>query len=192
MQNEESLGIIGLSADRSVSRLAEGDVGALSQLYSLLRRPVFLLALSILGDHALAEDVMQETFLKINEHAGSYRPGTNPKAWVLAITRNLALNMLRRRSREQPGDDLLESLPCAEGGSASPAVGTGAGDADDRLDFARTMAQLGEPERSIVTMRVVCGLRHREIAKILGCAPGDVRVRYSRALKKLRSYYGNI
>ena len=172
--NAENLGY-----NLSISHIAYGDVTALDLLYKSLKKPVFLLALSILRDYQAAEDVMQDTFLKVSEKAETYVRGTNPKAWVLTIARNLALNSLKKHSHETL---TLEEL-------SETAVGEGP---PDSSDFTRTMQQLDEPDRSIVTLRVVCGLRHAEIAKVVGLSAGDTRVRYSRALKKLKKYYESI
>jgi RNA polymerase sigma-70 factor (ECF subfamily) len=53
--------------------------------------------LSILNDEEDAKDVMQETIVKIKFGAGQYRPGTNPKAWIFRIARNLSIDMVRMR-----------------------------------------------------------------------------------------------
>jgi RNA polymerase sigma-70 factor (ECF subfamily) len=169
-----------LGLNKSMSRIAYGDVLALDALYKDLKKPVFMLALSILRDYPSAEDIMQETFLKVNEKADTYTAGTNPKAWVLTIARNLALNTIKKRSRETLTLEELGETAADENGLL------------DGNDFTHTMRQLDEPERSIVTLRIVCGLRHAEIAKIVGLTANDTRVRYSRALKKLKKYYLSI
>jgi RNA polymerase sigma-70 factor (ECF subfamily) len=171
-----------LANNSSLNRIACGDVSALDLLYKNLKRPVFLLAFSILRDYALAEDVMQDTFLKVNEKAVTYNKGTNSKAWVLTIARNLSLNLLKKRSRETLNPDALEQDRSTDAGQ----------EALNAMEFSRTLGQLEEPERTIVTLRIVCGLRHAEIAKIVGLSAGDTRVHYSRALKKLKAYYETI
>lgn len=165
--------------NNSLGRIASGDVSALHQLYENLKRPVFLLAFSILRDYALAEDVMQDTFLTVTEKAIAYHKNTNPKAWVLTITRNLSLNLLKNRRRESPNADTMEHGLVKDSGQ-EPFYAA---------EFSQTLGQLEEPERTIVTLRIVCGLRHAEIAKIVGLSAGDTRVRYTRALKKLKIYY---
>jgi RNA polymerase sigma factor (sigma-70 family) len=164
--------------ERSVAKIANGDISALSQLYGCLRRPVFLLAYSIIGDCSLAEDVTQETFLHVNDKASAYHPGTNPKAWIFTIARNLALNEVRSRGREKLSDD--EPLQ-----TAANIEDIAIYDAD----FTRAVSVLNGDERNIVILRIAASMKHREIARIMGISTGDVRVRYFRALKKLRNYY---
>jgi RNA polymerase sigma factor (sigma-70 family) len=162
----------------SVAKVAHGDISALSQLYSCLKRPVFLLAYSVVSDYSLAEDVTQETFLRISEKASTYRPGTNPKAWIFTIARNLALTALRGRKCEQ----LSEEQPLQTGESIEDIAVTDA-------DFSRAIAVLDSDERNIVILKIVASMKHKEIAQIMGISTGDARVRYFRALKKFKSYY---
>ena len=146
-------------------------------LYEQFRRPVYLLALSILRDSGLAEDVMQQTFLQVLEHAGSFRLGTNKKAWVMTIAHNLALNSIKKRKHETLD---LDSCPEQESGLPDP---------DGSGDYLRAMAVLDDTERTVVTLKAVCCLRHKQIAQIAGISVADCRAKYSRALKKLRKHY---
>ena len=147
-------------------------------LYKRLKKPVFLLALSILRDYSLAEDVMQQTFLQAMEHAGSFRIGTNEKAWVMSIAHNLALNSLKKRGHEEIGlDNFLEH----EAGAEPDMTGS--------AEFMRALSLLDEQERAVVTLKAVCGFRHAQIAKIAEISVVDSRAKYSRALKKLKKHY---
>ena len=188
MQLSENIPLAALSekdggdpvCDQSVRRVAKGELAALTQLYAALKRPIFLLAYSILHDYALAEDVTQETFLHITEKAASYRPGTKAKAWVFTIARNLALSAVRGRKKEDLSDTPPENTAVQQGPQEAAEANAG---------FARAIAVLEPDERSIVILRIEAGLPHREIAKMLGISYADARVRYFRALKKLKRYY---
>jgi RNA polymerase sigma-70 factor, ECF subfamily len=176
MEKSEALDISG-GFDRKGSQY-ERENHKFSSVYQSLKRPVFLLALSILRDNALAEDVMQQTFLNMMEHAGSVRPGTNEKALVMTIAHNLALNCLKKRGHEELGlDGYLEN----ETGGETDMTGS--------ADFTRALSQLDEQERAVVTLKAVCGFRHAQIAKIVGITTVDSRAKYSRALKKLKKHY---
>jgi RNA polymerase sigma-70 factor (ECF subfamily) len=165
--------------DKSVLQIAQGDNTALSLLYRCLKKPVFLLALSILRDESLAEDVMQETFLKVSEKADTYHAGTNPKAWVLTIARNLSLNCLKSRGREElTGKDIDMQF---DENNENRAVSS--------ADFMKALQQLDETQQTIVTVRILCDLKHAQIAEMINLSPGDVRIRYHRALKLLKKYY---
>ena len=96
--------------DGWMAAVSAGDRAAFACLYDRLKAPVYGLALSILRVRDDAEDVMQNTFLRVWDCAGQYRPGTDARAWVLKITRNLALMLLRTRRRSAELGDWAESL----------------------------------------------------------------------------------
>ncbi|HHT53518.1 MAG TPA: hypothetical protein GX011_01100 [Clostridiales bacterium] len=83
------------ACDSALGRLASGDMDALEIIYDKLGRRIFLMALSILRDPHGAEDIMQQTFLKITEAAGAYTKGTNATAWILTTARNLSLTSVK-------------------------------------------------------------------------------------------------
>lgn len=155
--------------EKCLGAVAAGDLRALEPPYRALRVAVFTLALSVVRDRSLAEDVLHETFVRISEKANTYRAGTRPRAWVLAIARNLAIDAVRRHARENALD---EGLP-AEDESLGALVVTSA------------LMTLEPLEREIVALHALCGLTHSEIAAQLGLQPGTVRWKYRVALGRL-------
>jgi len=69
-------------------------------LFKRMHKPVFALAFSILGDKSLAEDVVQETVIRIKTKSNLYKEGTNGAAWIFQIARNLSLNLIKKRKFE--------------------------------------------------------------------------------------------
>jgi len=167
--------------DSCIRRLGEGDRDAFHALYADAKDSVFLFALSIVRDYPLAEDVLQDSMLHIAAHAHSYRPGSNPKAWILSIVRNLCLDALKKSSRS---DLPLESI---EG--ILPAADDLAGTAEAADAVMRTLNVLTDREREIVSLYVFAGLRQGEIAAALQLPYAKVRSHYKYALKKMRLYY---
>lgn len=161
--------------DTALCRIAEGDHEALSVIYEKLGRQIYMLAYSILQDTYGAEDIMQETFLKLLSNAGSYQRGTNAKAYILKITQNLSLTALEKKRRacvrECPVD---ESLPDPD---APP------------LTALEALKLLNEEERQIVVMKLDSKATHKQIASLLGISTAACEKRYRRALEKLKSYY---
>ena len=98
-------------------------------------------------------------------------------AWLLTITRNLAISRLREHGRTEPlvQEDWQDRL------ADNPAVTH-----EDRLMLQAMLSALGDQERQIVTLHALTGLRHREIASLLGLPLPTVLSKYSRALKKLQ------
>ena len=90
--------------ERYVKRLKEGDTRAFDDIYECTHRAVYFAVFYILRDKMLAEDVLQETFVRALSALGQYREGTNFTAWLCTVGRSLALNELKKRSRETATD----------------------------------------------------------------------------------------
>ena len=161
--------------DELLRQVAGGDMRALEALYRGMRVRVFAVALAVAGDRGVAEDVMQDTFVRVYSAAPGYRPGSRARAWVLTITRHLALDAVRRRAREPP-------TAAAGCGAASP----GGGPDGARLAMVNALLRLAEVDRQIVVLHDIAALTHAEIAAELQLPPGTVRWRYRVALARLR------
>lgn len=164
-----------IACDRALRRLAEGDMDALETIYHKLGRKIFMTAFSVLGDTHAAEDIMQDTFVRLAASAGGYREGSNAVAYILTVTRNLAITALEKRKREYPAEEIFgsdaaeeESLPLRE------------------LEALRTLT---EDDRQIVILKLDAGMKHRDIAALLGITPAACEKRYQRALERLKAYY---
>lgn len=83
-----------------INQIADGNMKALERLYTEHKTYAFRIALSILNDTYLAEDAVQEAFLRVQRSAGTYRFTVGERAWITAITRNIAFDMLRKRKHE--------------------------------------------------------------------------------------------
>lgn len=95
-----------------ISRNDEKGVGL---LYELMGTKMLLCARAVLSDGSAAEDAVQESFVKIVENIRSYRNGSNAAAWVLTITRNVAITELRKRKRfDVYSDENLATVPSCD------------------------------------------------------------------------------
>jgi RNA polymerase sigma-70 factor (ECF subfamily) len=168
-----------LSMDELLIRIAEGDMEAFRNLYELTDKAVYGFALSILKNHHDAEDVMQDTYLRIRAAAHLYRPNGKPMAWIFTIVRNIVFMKLRSSKRfdfsdynEIENDVKFSSIM----------------DNEDRLVLEAAFKVLGEDERKIVMLHAITGLRHREIADIVEMPLATVLSKYNRALKKMKKF----
>lgn len=145
------------------------------QLFIDNKKHVFAMALSILRDFELAEDVLQEVFIKLYQHL-EHHEVSNVKAWLIRVSRNTAMDHYRKKKRELTGFDkeYFERVPYF---SEDPL---------DRIVLAKYLELLNSEERQIVIMKDISGLKHREIAKMLGIPLGTVVWKYSRALKRMK------
>ncbi len=159
-------------------RMQAGDQQALGELYHRTRTAVYGLALSYLKHSHDAEDVTQDTFVRVWENAHQYRPMGTPLAWVLTVTRNLSLMRLRERGRTgEMSDEEWAKLA-----SDNPLVTS-----EDRHVLQAALAQLGDEERRVVTLHAVTGWKHKEIAQLLEMPLSTVLSKYRRALQKLKN-----
>lgn len=161
-----------------MERLRARDPAAFEQLYDAYHRLVFGIALRMLSDTTMAEDLTQSVFLKIWTAPDSFRDG-NFSAWLARVTRNRALDVLRSRaSRAQaeiPADIATE------------------GTIDDivfaKIDSQRVrsaLAALPEEQRSPIEMGFFGGITHEEIARRTGIPLGTIKTRIRSGLRRLR------
>lgn len=163
--------------DGLLLRVGQGDRDAFARLYALTRGAVYALALSLLRDGQEAQDVSQDTFVKVWESAPGYQSQGSPMAWLLTIARNLARSRLRQGGRQvELDEEEWNALP-----ASLPAVTS-----EDRVVLQEALAGLGAEERQIVLLHAVTGLKHREIALLLELPLSTVLSKYHRGLKKLK------
>ena len=173
-----------LQLDQCLQKVLEGDMSGLEELYNALDKAVYMLALSIVRDKDLAQDILQDTFINVRYHADTYRPHTNVKAWVLTIARNLSISYLRKRKRETLVEDVFYSEQEEEFSGAMLHE-----EVENAMLIELAFTSLNEKERSIVSLHALSGLKHREIAQILEMPLGSVLWSYNNALKKMHRYF---
>ncbi|MCF5548742.1 sigma-70 family RNA polymerase sigma factor [Pseudomonas salomonii] len=157
---------------------ARGDQRALRQLYAEDSSRLLGVALRIVRDKALAEDVVHDAFIKVWRGAGSFDPSRgSARGWVFSITRHLALNAVRNHAREVALGDEHEQLAAAH----------------DSFEFSaregqvyRCLEQLDPTRRSCILHAYVDGFSHSEIARKLDTPLGTVKAWIKRSLVALR------
>lgn len=160
--------------DQIILQIADGDGAAFAEFYEVAKSSVYGFALSIVKNAHEAEDIMQETFIKVYNSADTYQPQGKPMAWVLTITRNLAYNKLRSVKHHEDIDEIHHMLADREDDPINSMV------------IEEAMEILDDMDREIVLLHSMSGLKHREIAEILGIPLATCLSKYHRALKKMR------
>ena len=164
--------------ERLLPLVGQGDPEAFEVLYRSTEKAVYALALSILRNPHDAEDIVQETYLKVRAAAHLYVPQGKPLAWLFTITKKLCRDLLRGQSRTEAAPD----------GAEDDLRFSYVSDPTDRLVLESALRILGEEERQILLLHCVAGMKHREIAQDLGMPLSTVLSRYNRSLKKLRTH----
>lgn len=163
-------------------RFRAGDDSALDRLFERYEGPVFRFLFGILKDHHRAEDALQETFVQTLRRADGVNPETF-RGWLFTVAHQQAL-LLRRKEKRLPAqaDDVV--LLGLVGKSHDP---TGAG--DDARRVRELLALLPDPQRAVITARVLHGMKFREVAAALGCPLNTALARMHDGLKKLRQLW---
>ena len=157
-----------------IARLVSGDNRAIGELYDLIATDVFAFALSKLGNKSDAEDVMQETFVNIFKYSNYYKPKGKPMAWIITIE----LNLIRRQFQIAKRTVSIENQVFEQESFEQKII-------NDAF-LSQLLKKLTEEEREIITLHIVSGLKHREIAKILQKPLSTVLSKYNRAIGKLK------
>lgn len=159
----------------------EGDRDAFERLVRRHLRAAHRVALSRTGDRHDADDVCQDAFVRALERLEDCREPESFRAWLLAIVRNRAADLTRRRGRSR--GEPLDELDAGEAArfAVQPAADEGAGES-----LAAAIDALPERQRKVVVMHDYEGWSHREVAEELGIAAGTSRYHLHEARKKLR------
>jgi RNA polymerase sigma-70 factor (ECF subfamily) len=177
-----------------VVRAREGEEAAYRELVRRYERPVFSLIYRMVRDREIAEDLSQETFIKVLNAIASYRPEFKFSSWVFKIANNTAIDHLRRKELDTLS---LEGSPHAATPEAMEATALQLGtERSSPLDNVAARELGGEIEaainrlrpeyRSCILLRHVEGRAYEEIAEILGLPLGTVKTYIHRARNELR------
>ncbi|HEY1014761.1 MAG TPA: sigma-70 family RNA polymerase sigma factor [Herpetosiphonaceae bacterium] len=169
------------SADGTLLTLiAARDHQALGALYDRYGRLVFSVALRVVGDPGQAEEITQDTFLRVWNHSERYQPALgSPQTWLLTIARRRAIDELRSRR----GTIARSEVPLA---SESP-LPAASEQAHLRVDVAEALGNLPQPQREAVELMFWAGLSRQEIASRTGAPLGTIHTRLRLGLEKLRA-----
>ncbi len=158
-------------------KTAENNMDAFEQLYLETNKIVYSYALAILKNHERAQDAMQDTFIRLKEAAYTYKPQGKPLAWILRIAKNFSLMTIRKGLKEQITN--IEQNEFIVNKKIEL-------DIDESIVLKTALKTLQDEEREIVFLYLISGMKHREIADILGKPLGTVLWKYNMALNKLK------
>jgi RNA polymerase sigma-70 factor (ECF subfamily) len=172
-----------------IAQVARGDSAALEALYDRYASRVLGISMKIVGDQALAEDILQETFWRVWQSAASYQSHLGAfTGWLFRIARNLSIDAYRRRSvRPQVftsangTDPILDETPDPDTDVAEQAQSI-----LESRQVRKALASLSVVQRQVIEMAYFYGMTRQEIAEATGEALGTIHTRARLALQKLR------
>ncbi|MCL2813609.1 MAG: RNA polymerase sigma factor [Oscillospiraceae bacterium] len=142
-----------------------------------MNKEIYVFLLMFCKDRYAAEDVLQETFIAVYENARSYRTFKNPRAWILTIAKNKAVNMIKRNSRMTSLDDMEADIQ--DTAQTENII-------LDKIEANMLLSVLSEKDRKIVILHAVDGFKHREIAELMNLPLGTVTRRYKESIEKMK------
>jgi RNA polymerase sigma-70 factor (ECF subfamily) len=166
-----------------VSRARGGDRDAFGVLVTRHQEVAFRTACVVCGDAADAQDAAQEALLKAYLALGRFRDGAPFRPWLLAIVANEARNRTRSAGRRT---QLALRAGAALDEHAAPGADVAVLAGAERDTLLAALGRLASDHRELLTLRYLLDLSERECAAVLGCRPGTVKSRASRALRRLR------
>ncbi len=168
-----------------LARVARGDTEAFAQLYDRCFTLLFSLVVRMLHDEHEAEDVLQEAFTTIWERAPQYDPAAGkPVTWMICLTRNKAIDRLRKRKRQaalmmETEESAAMLMTVAEEGATGMT-------SDESSLVRQAMGALSAEQRRAIDLAFFAGLTHTEIAEQLGEPAGTIKARIRRGMLTMR------
>jgi RNA polymerase sigma-70 factor, ECF subfamily len=174
-----------------VIQVARGNSAALEVLYDRYASTVLGISVKVIGDQALAEDVLQETFWRVWQSAGTYQPQRGSfTGWLFRIAHNLAIDAYRRRNvrpaivNPSGNEPLIEETP-----DPNTDVAEQAQSILKNRQIRKALAALPGVQRQVIEMAYFYGMTRQEIAEATGEALGTIHTRARLALQKLRGEF---
>lgn len=177
------------SDEELMARASRGDADAFAALVRRYEKPLYGYVRRMLGNGVDAEDVFQDTFLRVHQHAGRYRHGAPFRPWLYKIATNLCRDRLRKRRRhpqvslDRPAGfdaDRPSPLDRVEDGCAGPDQTARKAEATVRLQEA--LGELPEKQRAVFLMARYDEMSYDEIARSLQVPVGTVKSRMNKAV----------
>ena len=165
--------------DDLLARARRGEASAFEQIYRRFERPVFTLALRLTGEREEAQDVLQDTMLKLFDRIGEFRSQSPFWGWLRQIAVNEALMRLRKRGRMPLTDDAdAVELECHD--VMLPPAAT------DAALLTRALGRMPDATRSVLWLYHAEGYTHEEIAGLMGRTASFSKSQLARGTRKLR------
>ncbi len=175
-----------------IQRISQVDKNALEALYTRFQTPVYSLAMFMLKQPALAEEVTQDIFLNIWLKAGSFNSERGqPKGWIMSVAHHKIVDVIRSRRRTivntDPADyETLDLLPA--GGASTEAQ---VEQTLERERIMRALATIPKPQREVIMLAYFEGFSQSEMAERLDQPLGTIKTRVRLAMQKLRTVLEN-
>lgn len=166
-----------------VARLKAGDADAFDEVHAAFNARLFTYLARLARRRDVAEDLLEETWLRVVTHANRLAPDTRLGAWLFTVARNLHVSYRRSRFLEDAATETALGVWPSGPAQASPFEETAANELEARLE--RALATLPATSRDVLLLVAVAGLDHADAADVCGTTPPALRQRLHRAREAL-------
>jgi len=169
-----------------IEHLRDGDREAFMTLVKFYQQKVFVIAFSILRNKEDALDAVQETFLRLYQKSGSFRPGNNFQGWLLEIAKNISIDHYRKHRQKRQEWEVsksIDEIPVAVEDRSSDCR-----DSDLRSVFAGCVERLAAKQRMVFVLRHYNELQFNEISEALRISVGTAKSLHFKAVRNLRKW----
>jgi RNA polymerase sigma-70 factor (ECF subfamily) len=171
------------TAEELIEGCRRGHPEAFRALFEMYKDRVYSVALRYSGDATLAQDIAQETFVKLFSTIGSFRGDSRFESWLYRLVVNSCFDHKRKARRLMPLFDGLRSVLRTSSASALDEIVRH----ETSVRLQSEIARLPPQQRMIIVLRYTQGLSYEEIAEVMGCSAGTVGSRLNRLHKLLES-----
>jgi RNA polymerase sigma-70 factor (ECF subfamily) len=185
--------LVSRSDEQLLHLYTRGELEAMEVLLERYKKPVFSFVLRMVGNRTRAEDLLQETFLRLVEHAHTFEGNAKLKTWIFRIARNQCIDEARRRvhrnhpsldapsGQDADGPNLHERVASREANAERRSVGN-----ELKVRMGRAIEALPDEQREVFLLRQVQNLQFKEIAEVTGVSENTVKSRMRYALERLQ------
>lgn len=161
-----------LQCKKWIGEMAEGSTEALKLLYESMYRPLLLFVMSVLRNPVIAEDIVQETFIKVYQKADQFQKKSTAKTWIFSIAKHLCMDLIAAKQY----DNIPDHIICSDGDFS-------------RLETNEALNQLEAEEQQVIILYVFGGFKIKKIAELLSISEKQAYYRKKTATEKLKSYF---
>ena len=173
-----------MTDEQIMNLVRNGDLAKSSVLFNRYKVPIYNFFLRITYDRTVSEDLTQSVFERMIRYRNSYQPGKAFRAWIYQIARNIKADHFRKSNRVQFTNIETQQIKLIES------------NVSDEIEFKersknleRALAKLNQEQREVLLLTRYQKLKYIDVAKLLNCSEGAVKVKVHRAIKELRKIY---
>ncbi len=175
----------GLNEEVILSGCRKSDRRSQELLYRHFAKKMYAICLSYAGERPMAQDILQESFIKVFKNIKQYKNDGSLEGWIRKIVSNTAIDHIRRKKRTDEYNEVDQNDPGTHTSNAAMNI----------IGFNELMEQVGrlpEGARLIFNLHALDGFTHKEIAQKLEITEGTSKSQFNRARKLLINFIGNM